>query len=159
MTQDEILDALEEWREKLLEAIEGLSDEQLQQPGVTGEWSVKDILFHLSMWEAELVRLLWQAAQGDRPTSMHFTQVDVDQTNAAWTQRGQDRSLEQVFADLEAVRRQTVRRVMAFSDQDLADPQRYPWLDGRPLWEWIASDSFEHEREHAAEILAWRKVE
>lgn len=159
MTRDEILDALEDGREELIEAIEGLTDEQMQEPGVVGDWSIKDILFHLSMWEAELVRLLWQAAQGETPTSMHFTQVDVDQTNAAWALKSAERSLEQVFADFEAVRKQTVRRVMAFSDQDLADPQRYPWLDSRPLWEWIASDSFEHEREHTAEILAWRKAE
>jgi hypothetical protein len=157
MTKDEILNALEDEREKFLDTIENLSDEAMQEPGVVGEWSVKDILFHLSMWEGEMVRMLWQAIQGQTPTTRQFTQVSVDETNAAWQQNSQTRPLENVLQDYHAVRQQTFRRVMPFTDQDLNDPQRFPWLKGRPLWEWIASDSFEHEEEHAVEIIDWRK--
>jgi hypothetical protein len=31
----------------------GLSDAQLMKPGVTGDWSVRDILAHVSTWEEE----------------------------------------------------------------------------------------------------------
>lgn len=156
MTRDEILDALEDEREKFLEAIDGLTDRQIQMPGVVGEWSVKDIMIHLSAWEAEVVKLLWQAKNGQKPSSMHFTQVDVDATNQQWFSDYHSRSLERVQDDFAAVRKQTVRRVEAFSDKDLEDPQRYSWLGDRPLWEWIAGDSFEHEAEHTEQILAWR---
>ncbi|MEW5871743.1 MAG: ClbS/DfsB family four-helix bundle protein [Chloroflexota bacterium] len=158
MTRDEILDALEDMREKFLEALEDLSDEALQEPGVFADWSIKDILYHLSMWEAELVKLLWQAAQGQRPTTAHFSgsPTPVDQINADWLEKGRERPLELVWQDFEAVRKQTSRRVEAFSDEDLNDPQRYPWLQGRSLWEWVAGDSYEHEEEHLADIRAWR---
>ena len=73
MTKDELLDALEEERENFMEAIAGLSDEELEQPGASGEWSVKDVLSHLSMWEAELIKLLWQARKGQKPTTIHFS--------------------------------------------------------------------------------------
>jgi hypothetical protein len=46
--------------------------------------------------------------------------------------------------------------VEAFSDADLNDPQRYPWLTNHPLWVWIAEDSFKHEAEHTAQIQSWR---
>jgi hypothetical protein len=156
MTKDEILEALEDEREKFLDAIEGLSDEALQEPGMVGEWSVKDVLSHLIAWEAELVKLLWQAKQGIDPGSAHFGGKSVDELNAAWYAEFQARPLEQVQADFQAVRRQTERRVEAFLDKDLNDPGRYPWLEGHPLWEWVAGDSFEHEAEHAAQIRAWR---
>jgi hypothetical protein len=65
------------------------------------------------------------------------------------------RSLEQVLQDFRAVRAQTRRRVEAFTDEDLSDPKRYPWLKERPLWEWIEGDSFGHEAEHTAQIRAW----
>jgi hypothetical protein len=156
MNRDELLDALEDGREKFIDAIEGLSDEAMLEAGVIEGWSIKDMLYHLSMWEAEMVKLLWQAAQGQKPTTKHFTQVDVDATNTAWLEQGKVRPLDQVLADFQSVRKQTTRRVKAFSDEDLTDPQRYTWLGGRPLWEWVVGDSYDHEAEHAAQILEWR---
>jgi len=156
MTLDEILDALEDEREQFLDAIEGLSEEQMEQPGVIADWSVKDLLHHLSMWEGELIKLLWQTAQGVAPTTIHFSQASVDATNAAWHEQGKTRPLANVLSDFAAVRKQTTRRVSAFSDEDLNDPQRYPWLKEYPLWEWVKSDSFGHEAEHTAQIREWR---
>jgi len=156
MTKDELLDALEDERENLMETIEGLSDEVMLVPGVIGDWSVKDILSHLSQWEAELVKLLWQAQQGIRPTGLRYTQEEVDAVNADWREAHKDRDLDSVLSDLQAVRKQTIRRIDAFSDRELNDAQRWPWLRGEPLWKWIESDSFGHEAEHAAEIKDWR---
>jgi hypothetical protein len=55
MTKSEILTALNEGRERFLEAIEDLTPDKMKETGVVGEWSVKDILVHLTRWEAELV--------------------------------------------------------------------------------------------------------
>jgi hypothetical protein len=159
MTLDEILDLLEDGREQLLDAIEGLSEEQMQQPGVIADWSVKDMLYHLSMWEGELVKLLWQASQGDIPTTVHFSHRSIDATNAAWYAQGKTRPLANVLSDLAAVRKQTTRRVSAFSDNDLNDPQRFSWLDGSLLWERVEADSFGHEEEHTLQIREWRSRE
>jgi hypothetical protein len=156
MNKDEIFDALEDERENFLEAIEGLSAEQLQTSGVVGEWSVKDMMIHLSAWEAELVKLLWQARQGQKPTTLHFSKIDIDEINQEWFENYRSRSLERVMDDFEAVRKQTSRRLEVFSDADLNDVQLFPWLDGQPLWEWVANDSYQHESEHAAQIREWR---
>jgi hypothetical protein len=94
MNKDEISDALEDERENFLEAIDGLSAEQLQTSGVVGEWSVKDIMIHLSAWEAELVKLLWQARQGQKPTTLHFSQIDTDAINQQWFENYRSRSME-----------------------------------------------------------------
>jgi hypothetical protein len=157
MTKDEILAAIEEGRSKLNLAIEGLSDAQLQEPGVTGEWSVKDLLFHITTWESELVKLLWQAAEGQQATSLLVTDQDIDGSNARVYALGKDRPLESVRQDFHGVHTQIVRRAGVFSDADLSDLHRFPWLGGDPLWQWIAGDSFEHEAEHGAEILEWRR--
>ncbi len=156
MTKDEILDALEDERERFLKAIDGLSEEELQEPSLAGGWSVKDVMIHISAWEAELVKLLWQVKQNERPTTMHFNNVDVDARNLEWFTAYHQRPLERVLDDFAAVRKQTARRIEGFSDKDLTDPQRYPWLEGHPLSEWVASDSFEHDAEHTAQIRAWR---
>lgn len=159
MKKEELMGALEDERERFLDAIDGLSDEALEQPGVVDGWSIKDLLTHLTMWEAELIKLLWQAKQGQKPSSVHFSHVAVDELNARWQKEMQDRSLERVMADFHSVRNQTIRRVEAFSDKDLNDANRYSWLGNRPLWEWVAGDSFQHEAEHREQISAWRKMQ
>ena len=159
MNKETILTALEDSREDFLEAIEGCSDEILLQPGVVGEWSIKDILVHLTRWEAELVKLLWQARQAKSPSTAHFSEVEVDEMNDRWYQESRTRSLEVTLEDFHGVRNQTIHRVEEFNDKDLTDPKRYPWLKDTPLWQWIAGDSFEHEAEHAAQIRDWRQKE
>lgn len=156
MNKAEILERLESEREKFLDVIDGLSELDLQRPGVIGDWSVKDILAHLSRWEAELVKLLFQAQHGQKPSSAHFTQKDVDKTNRTWYEESRIRSLHNTLEDFHAVRNQTILRVEEFSNQDLSTAGRFPWSKDRPLAEWIAADSYEHEAEHAAQVAAWR---
>jgi len=158
MDQVEIISRLNIEQQELMDAIAGLQVETMLEPGVNGEWSVKDILAHLSAWEAELVKLLWQARQGKRPTTIHFSKDrDIDKTNLTWHAERKDRPLELVLEDLQAVRKQTLRRVAEFTDKELNDPQAFKWLREFPLWEWIASDTFGHGPEHIAQIKAWRQ--
>ena len=159
MNKEELLEALEEGRENFLEVIAGLSYEDLERPGCVGDWSVKDVLIHISRWEAELVKMLWQVKQGQRPTSQQLVKTPVNEINEQWAAENHQRPLALALDDFESVRRQTVRRVEVFSNEELTDPQRYPWQQGRPLFEWIAEDSFRHEAEHAVQIHAWRLVQ
>ncbi len=159
MNQKEILAALDEDHQQMISAISGLSPAAMVEPGVNGEWSIKDTLAHICAWEAELIKLLWQAREGKKPTTVHFSQDrDIDETNKIWFEERKDRPLDLILADLETVRKQTLRRVAQFSDRELNDLQAFKWLRGEPLWEWIASDSFKHGPEHVSQILAWREA-
>lgn len=155
MTKSELLATLQASRKKLVAAIDDLSDVEQIEPGVIDDWSVKDLLSHLTAWEAELVKMLAQMRQGKRPAFLDLG--DTDALNAKWHKETKDRSLDRVMADFHAVRKQTLRRVEGFSDKELSDPKLYKWLGGRPLSEWIASETYEHEAEHAEHIRQWRE--
>lgn len=158
MTQAEILAALETSRAAPLAAIEGLSPEQLLAPKTIGEWSVRDVLQHLSLWEAELVRMFVALEKGRRPTGEGFVaHPDYDAINARWHAATKDRPLDRVLDDWHAVRRQVLRWVQGFSDDDLSRPRTEAWMRGRPLWRWIAGYTFRHEQEHTEPIRAWRR--
>ena len=158
MKQAEIIDELNTEHQQLMDAITGLPPEAMLEPGVNGEWSIKDTLAHICAWEAELVKLLWQARAGKKPTTVHFAQGgDIDATNLTWFNERKDRPLDLVLEDLQAVRKQTLRRIAEFNDRELSDPQAFKWLRGEPLWEWIASDSFKHGPEHITQIKGWRE--
>ena len=152
MNKKEILEALESGRENFLELIEGMDDEAMLFKTSQEDWSVKDILAHLTRWEAELVKLLWQLRQGMQPSTLHFSNAPVDEINAEWLQEDQTRPLERILSDFHGVRNQTLRRVESFSESQLIEKGKYPWLKGKALWELIANDSFEHEAEHAPQI-------
>lgn len=152
MNKTELLEALETGRENFLELLEDMDDDAMLYKGSQEDWSVKDILAHLTRWEAELVKLLWQLRQGVQPTTLHFSNTPVDEINAQWLQEDQARPLDRILADFHGVRNQTLRRVESFSDSQLMDKGKYPWLKGKALWELIANDSYEHEAEHMPQI-------
>lgn len=155
MNKAELIEALNREREKILDLLEAVPEEDYEKPGVAGEWSLKDLIAHLSLWEGEVVRLLWQLKSGQKPSTAQFRPQPVDEINKLWYQQMKDRPLERILDDFHAVRTQTIRRIEDFSDRDLTDPQRYPWSKGKALWEWIANDSFLHEAEHTEQIRAW----
>jgi len=159
MTKQEIRSALETSRAALLDGIDGLSPEQLLKPKAVGEWSVRDILQHLSLWEAELVRLLVHVDQGRRAVGESFVpHPDFDSLNARWHAETQDRPLERVLEDFHGVRRQTLRWVDELSEDDLRRIRREAWLHNQPLARWIAEYSYEHEAEHLQAVRAWRQA-
>jgi hypothetical protein len=80
----------------------------------------------------------------------------VDETNRAWFEEGKSRPLHRVLDDFHAVRNQTILRVEEFTERDLTEANRFSWSRKKPLAEWIASDSFEHEAEHREQIVSWR---
>jgi hypothetical protein len=155
MKKDELISALENGRADFLEIINNLSEGDLELPGVIDSWSVKDVLVHLTRWEAEIIKLIWQIGKGIQPTTAHFDQLSVDETNERWYQESRARSIKFVLDDFLGVRNQTIRRVRELSQIELTDPNHYDWLNGKPLWEWIAGDSFDHEAEHGEQIKAW----
>jgi uncharacterized damage-inducible protein DinB len=44
-----------------------LSDSQLMEPNVTGAWSVRDILAHVTTWEEEALKYLPLILEGGKP--------------------------------------------------------------------------------------------
>jgi len=156
MNKNELITSLKRSREGFRKVLEDMSEAEMLEKGVVGHWSVKDVLAHLTRWEAELVKLLWQARQGLRPDTQLNRHEPYDEVNARWYLDDQERPLERILQDFHGVRHQTLRRLEAFTEDELNDPQKFPWLEGRPLWRWIAEDSFEHEAEHLEQILAWR---
>jgi uncharacterized damage-inducible protein DinB len=157
MNRRQALDALRASRAALLEAIDGLTPERLLQPRAVGEWSVRDVLQHVSLWEAELVRLLAHVEQGRRPTGDALSRrPDFAKINARWQAETRDRPLESVLEDLHGVRRQTIRRIEDLSEGELTRVRPEAWLHGNPLWRWVAEYSFEHELEHTEQIRTFR---
>ena len=155
MMRDELLNALRDSRAQVEAALSGLADARLTEPGALGEWSVKDILSHLTACEAETVTVLAKVKRGLRPGKLPSGPAEVDAQNAKWYKETRRRPLDRVLSDFRGVRAQMVKQVESFSDADLAAQRA--WLDNGTLGDLIKSETVEHEAEHLPHLLEWRR--
>jgi uncharacterized protein (TIGR03083 family) len=134
-------------------ALSGLSDEQMLKTGVVSEWSVKDLLGHMAFWTQQAAKNteLVNAGRQDeiaRPDSPEAT----DRWNARERFARADRPLAEVRRELEESRRRALAALA-----DLPDEKLNLELDGGTFLELYAVDTYDHYREHIAQVLSWRK--
>jgi uncharacterized protein (TIGR03083 family) len=156
MTKQALLKRIQQERAAFEAACAGLTPEQMTAAGAMGEWSVKDILGHIAMWESRLVTILYSNERGVPPKMLHG-QASVDKVNAESFAEQRERPLDRVLADFHAVHTQLLKRLDSLTDRDLSDPKRFKWMEGEPLEKLVAGDTFEHYAEHRAMIEAWRQ--
>jgi uncharacterized protein (TIGR03083 family) len=149
MNKQELILKIEDERAQLEAVIGRLSPEQMLAPNAVGEWSVKDVLAHLTACTARSVTLIYQAEQGQAYEDVFG---DVEAQNAEDYEAQKDRPLDRVLADFRGSHRQLLKRLSAWKDADLFDKQRFSWLRGASLGEFILSETAEHEAEHRAQI-------
>jgi hypothetical protein len=148
------------WEALLAEA----DDELAERPGVTGDWTLRDVAAHLNAWRSLTLERLAAAGRGETPgfpwpTGMsEESPAGVDEINRWMTERDRGLPTPAVFAESNAQLLQMRAAVEALSDADLLEPGRFAWLGGLPLSA-VLDGSLEHLEEHMAEIRAWRATE
>lgn len=119
-----------------------LSEERLTQPGVAGDWSVKDHLAHLAWWGRRVITVL--SGGTDPLDAMPGGEKTEDEINANVYEASRDRSLADVRADFEATHRDMQQLIATLPDETLA--QREGWISG---------NSDYHYNEHIGMFQAW----
>jgi uncharacterized damage-inducible protein DinB len=133
-----------------------LSVAEINQPGAVGVWSVKDVLAHIAFWERNAVSIVQATARGEAP--LLSDDDETERTNASVVAQYYQRALSAVIADWQQAREELLEALENLEDEDLNDPARFPWSDGRTLLDRIAVNSYDHEQEHIEQIRAWKDV-
>jgi hypothetical protein len=79
----------------------------------------------------------------------------MDALNAQFYQENKSRPLNEVLTDFHTSYQHIMNFVQAMPEEDLISPNRFAWSKGEPLWQAIAGDTYEHYREHKAQIQEW----
>jgi hypothetical protein len=127
----------------------GLSEAQLLEPGVTGGWSVRDIIAHVTTWEREALRHLPSILAGETQARYSGTYGGIDAFNALMTKRKKGLSLSEVLRELD----DTHRRVVELVERAPADQLQGETRFRRRL----RLDTYGHYPKHAAAIRRWRE--
>lgn len=142
-----LLERLDAAWSALTAACNGLTDAELTEPGVTDDWSVKDLLAHVTTWDGEALKHLPTILAGGRPPR-YATIGGIDAFNArmAEAKRG---------LPLAEVRRQqadTHRRLLALIRETPAEQ-----LGGATRFRRrLRLDTYGHYAIHTRAIRDWR---
>jgi GrpB-like predicted nucleotidyltransferase (UPF0157 family) len=154
VSRSDLADRIEIASQALLAAVARIPPSQLLQPGVLGDWSVKDILAHINFWQGLLLRQI-QATLLEKPVPQHAD--DVDALNAQAVSHSQQLPWGDVAQEFMHLAQEMISVVIELPEEDLCKPGRYWAIDQEPLWRSIASETCEHYAEHLDQIRAWRQ--
>ncbi len=140
-----------------LEAIlASLDKTQYFTEGVIPDWSIKDILAHISSWHHRLYQLLDAALYNQEPAISGPDNIEgLDALNAQFYHENKSLPLDEVLADFRNTYQHILSIVQAMPEEDLLNPHRFSWTQGEPLWKSIAGDTYEHYQEHILQIQQW----
>lgn len=127
----------------------GLSRSALLVAGVQGNWSVRDILAHVTTWDEEALAHLPTVAAGGRPPRYSTLYGGIDAFNALMTERKRQLTLEKVLRQLDEVHQRLVDYVAAAPCELVARETRFRRR--------LRLDTYGHYPKHARAIAAWRQ--
>jgi len=127
----------------------GLADSELVQPGVTGAWSVRDIIAHVTTWEEEALKHLPVVLMAKRPPRYSVTYGGIDAFNAQTTEQKKALSLLEVFRHQEDVHQRLIELIEGVPEDQSGGDTRFRRR--------LRLDTYGYYPKHAKAIKKWRE--
>ncbi|MBD3335908.1 MAG: ClbS/DfsB family four-helix bundle protein [Candidatus Eisenbacteria bacterium] len=148
MNRQQLLGRLESaWRD-LRASYAHLPDSAMMEPGVTGSWSVRDIIAHVSSWEEEALSHLPGFVAGVRPPKYSHRYGGIDAFNARVIEALKGLSLAEVLRRRDETHRRLLDYLRAVPEGQIARET--------PFRRRLRLDTYGHYPKHAAAIRQWR---
>jgi hypothetical protein len=128
---------------------DGLSEEQLMEPGVTGAWSIRDIIAHVTTWEEEALEHLPSILAGRRPPRYSVAYGGIDAFNALMTKRKEGLPLSEVLRQSDDTHRRLIDLIESAPEDPLIHESRFRRR--------LRLDTYGHYPKHAKAIRSWRE--
>ena len=149
MNQAELLVRIRSGRSQFESALAPFSDDQVLAPILHGGWSLKDLIAHLGFWEQHTALRFSALLRGVEPPDEALTQ---DEPNARAYAQNQHKPLAEVRLQEQTAYEQLLLLVENAAGDDLFNPQRFVWTEGKPFAEWIEGNTYGHYEEHLADF-------
>jgi hypothetical protein len=148
MDRQQLLKRLEKAWAAIKESYAGLSDSQLTEPGVMDNWSVKDILAHVTTWEEEALKYLPLILTGGKPP--RYSQYGgIDAFNARMAEQKRGLALSEVQRQLHETHRRLLDYIQSVPEEYFAQETGFRHR--------LRLDTYSHYPEHAKAIREWRE--
>ena len=141
----------------VMKTIAGLPEEDWQTPGVTGFWSVKDVIAHMASHELAFLEILESFVEDiPTPTLDKFKQ-GIGIFNDPEVEARSHMSPGQVLDEYERTHARTLESIVQIPESQRRQTGRLPWYGNEyDLEDFITYGVYGHKREHSAQIDAYR---
>src|SRR5947199_9644519 len=148
MDKQQLLKQLEKAWTSINESYAGLTDSKMTEPGVMGNWSVKDILAHVTTWEEEALKYLPLIITGGRlPRYIQYGGIDA--FNAQMTEQKRDLALSDVLRQLDETHLRLIDYIRSVPEEHYTRETRFRHR--------LRLDTYSHYPLHARAIREWRE--
>jgi hypothetical protein len=127
-----------------------LSDAQLTQVGVTDEWTMCELLAHLTWWQERVFARMRGDPPRYRPAEEESDEAFWRRVNAIAVQGVRERSASEVLAAFRASHQQMTELIAGLTDEQVANED----VIGS-----IAGNSFDHYEEHLPAIRTFAQAQ
>jgi hypothetical protein len=149
MTREQVLKRLNDAWLGLKESYAGMPESQLLEPGVTGQWSVRDILAHITTWEEEALKHLPLILQGGTPPRYSTKYGGIDAFNALMTKQKAGLAFSEVLHQMEETHSRLLDYVRDAPEEQFTRETRFRRR--------LRLDTYNHYPKHANAIQKWRQ--
>ncbi len=152
MDKREFLKLLHSARAEWDALLANIDEAQMREPGVEGDWSIKDIVAHVTWFEREMVGVI----QSRTLAGSELWNLPTDERNAVIFEQQRARSLKKILDESRAVFQQLEQAAQTLTDEELNDARHFKDMPGDWVpWDVIAGNSFRHYPDHIASIRNW----
>jgi hypothetical protein len=148
MAKKQVLQKMEHAWKDFNDSWSGLNSTQMLTAGVVGDWSVKDLIAHVSWWEEETLEHLPEVVMGIRPQRYSVLYGGLDAFNALMTEKWRPLSLSEVQQKAEV----THAKLLLYLE---TVPEDF-FLSKTRFYQRLRWDTFGHYPLHARAIRDWR---
>jgi hypothetical protein len=157
--KSDLLDRLDQAQQQWEAFLAQIEPNRMDQPGVQGDWSIKDIVAHLTGWNRRFVDRLQAAQRGQpEPAPPWPAQLQDDDAINAWIYAAnRERSVDDVLDESRRVYQQLRASIAGLPDDvriERVDPAYYlVWLGETRF---LPAEFFDHfHDDHEPDIRAW----
>lgn len=125
MDKQQLLKQLGKRWTALNESYAGLSDLQMTESRVTGNWSVKDIIAHVTWWEEEALKHLPIINDGGRPARYSAKYGGIDAFNALMTEQKRELSLSEVLRQRDETHGRLIAYIQSAPEEQFTRDTRF----------------------------------
>jgi hypothetical protein len=129
--------------------------DRMEVPGVEGEWSVKELVAHLTWYEQAVVEGARQVLSTGTFTRRRPAGVGLNEMNAQIAAASRVRTASDVLAEADAVFDQLLAVVAACPEDILNNPRLLGLPEDIMPWMGVANNSYAHYRQHEPALRAW----
>ncbi len=159
ISKAQAIEILETERRRLEQNLAKLSQADMLQPGVVGEWSVKDVLAHLASWEQ--LFLDWYAAdqrgETPHPPAPDLTWKQLDILNERIFKKHHNRPLSKILAEFRKTHEQFMATVQAIPKKDITTKGRFAWIGKAAMYSWLTAFA-SHDQWAKTKVRKWIKT-